>query len=666
MSRFLKLYTFLAIFFLINVKIVYSQDIDSTFISESVTKDTLFTITDTLQTDSLKLAKETKRDTIISVHFLLYDLFNSFGTKKEIEFSDYKYSGNLFSQHPFAFLRDMGFAGLPSELNLYGKGFNEISFTGMHGLLNDRSTNSFDLHLQQSEFIDSIEFVPLPRGFLYGGWNLVSVRFIPKEIISRTPKSRIRYYEGSYGEAMIDGQAFLLPYKKLNVYIDVTNRISGERFKNTSFGIWTGSTGANYYYSDNLTIFSNYYYHRGDVSLNGGINYQNILNSTSDVNSVMYDEILAPVIAEHQYNRKTVHRFNSGFRGRFLPDNITELTVYNGYSLDEFRNNENGIAQRIFTDYREKFYGLTLHNKYANSLFTFSLIGNYESVKSSIEYDRTSTNYFDYTDYSVSGLVSFKIADSTIIPSIFGRVFNHNKVMSYGFGGDVRIKLFDKFSVYAGTSLMNGKAYNSHFLRGNYDAVNGEAGFKYKSPNLSLSVNFFMTVYSDKNLLLSVADDSSNTFMYSTGQLEKQFGISAALHKTFYNFRYELNISSVKSKMKGDYYSIIPLQLYTGIFYTDQLFDNNLYLNTGFSFTFTGKQLNHNYLLDRPEIMFVYNSGSIPMGYRLDFIMQGEIQESAIVYFTWENLLDKKYYLTPFYPMPRRGIRFGIAWKFLN
>jgi hypothetical protein len=666
MSRFLKLYLIFTFFLLINGKLLYSQAFDSTITKTMDKNDSLFIAADSLQSDSLTTSKETKRDTIISVHFTPYDQFSLFSTKKEIEFSDYKYSANLFNSHPFAYLRDIGFAGLPSELNLYGKGFNEISFTGMHGLLNDRSTNSFDLHLQQSEFIDSIEFVPLPRGFLYGGWNSVSVRFIPKEIISRTPKSRIRYYEGSYGEAMIDGQAFLLPYKKLNVYVDITNRISGERFKNTSLGMWTGSTGANYYYSDNLTLFSNYYYHRGDVSLNGGIDYTKILSTTSDVSSVLYDEILAPVISENQYNRKTIQRLNGGFRGIFLPDNFTELTLYNGYSLDEFRNNENEITNRIFTDYREEFYGVSLHNKYEHSFFSLSLIGNYESVKSSVEYNRTSTNNFDYNDYSMSGLVSLKLADTTLIPSFYGRIFNHNHNMVYGFGGDIRIKLFEQIEVYTGTSFMNSMKYNSHFLRGSYDAVNSEVGLSFNSENFSLKTNFFMTLYDNKNVLLASSSDTVNIYSYSSGQLDRQYGISLSLTANFYNFRYLLNISSVKSKLNGDYYSIIPLQMSTGIFYSDHLFENNLFLNTGFTFTFTGRQVNHNYFLDRPEIMFIYDAKNIPIGYRLDFVMQGEIQESAIIYFTWENLLDKKYYLTPYYPMPIRGLRFGIAWKFLN
>jgi hypothetical protein len=50
----------------------------------------------------------------------------------------------------------------------------------------------------------------------------------------------------------------------------------------------------------------------------------------------------------------------------------------------------------------------------------------------------------------------------------------------------------------------------------------------------------------------------------------------------------------------------------------------------------------------------------------IDFTLSGEIQKAAIVYFTWENLFDWKYYITPYYPMQQRNMRFGIAWEIFN
>ncbi|MBK6913937.1 MAG: hypothetical protein IPH11_09815 [Ignavibacteriales bacterium] len=42
------------------------------------------------------------------------------------------------------------------------------------------------------------------------------------------------------------------------------------------------------------------------------------------------------------------------------------------------------------------------------------------------------------------------------------------------------------------------------------------------------------------------------------------------------------------------------------------------------------------------------------------------MQKVATVYFTWENLFDNDYFITPYYPMPNRNIRFGLSWELFN
>ena len=53
--------------------------------------------------------------------------------------------------------------------------------------------------------IDSIEILPLPRGFLYGPDNYIAaVNFIEKDFLTPVPYTRIKYYEGyATGEATI-------------------------------------------------------------------------------------------------------------------------------------------------------------------------------------------------------------------------------------------------------------------------------------------------------------------------------------------------------------------------------------------------------------------------------------------------------------------------------
>jgi hypothetical protein len=52
-------------------------------------------------------------------------------------------------------------------------------------------------------------------------------------------------------------------------------------------------------------------------------------------------------------------------------------------------------------------------------------------------------------------------------------------------------------------------------------------------------------------------------------------------------------------------------------------------------------------------------------GGTIDFILIGHIGK-AYVHLIWENLLDRKYVTTYYYPMPERNLRFGISWEFEN
>jgi len=95
----------------------------------------------------------------------------------------------------------------------------------------------------------------------------------------------------------------------------------------------------------------------------------------------------------------------------------------------------------------------------------------------------------------------------------------------------------------------------------------------------------------------------------------------------------------------------------SGIYFKDTLFNSNLDLKTGFLLNYFGSQ----------KISFSgFEYQTVKSSYRIDFTLAGEIQNRAIVYFTWENLLDEEYYIFPYYPMPERHIRFGVAWEILN
>ena len=130
-------------------------------------------------------------------------------------------------------------------------------------------------------------------------------------------------------------------------------------------------------------------------------------------------------------------------------------------------------------------------------------------------------------------------------------------------------------------------------------------------------------------------------------------GIGINLNYHFCKLLIETNTSHYFNKK--DHVSTVPPDvLFTGgIYLNDMFFEDNLYFKCGFIFYYTGKF--------KPNI-----SIDVDPSNRLDFSLTGEIKKVAIVYFVWENLFNNQYYIAPYYPMPERSIRFGVAWELFN
>ena len=52
--------------------------------------------------------------------------------------------------------------------------------------------------------------------------------------------------------------------------------------------------------------------------------------------------------------------------------------------------------------------------------------------------------------------------------------------------------------------------------------------------------------------------------------------------------------------------------------------------------------------------------------FQLDIVATGEIQDAAIVYLVYENVLNSKYFLVSNYPMFGPAFRLGVAWEFFD
>lgn len=165
---------------------------------------------------------------------------------------------------------------------------------------------------------------------------------------------------------------------------------------------------------------------------------------------------------------------------------------------------------------------------------------------------------------------------------------------------------------------------------------------------LRADLKYFINDYSN--------DIYSGGIFFSYVSFGKVKGLGVKLETNYWKLLLESS-STFYSPINSEILGVPDFQTQTGIYYTGKLFDDNLDLKTGFVFYYTGK-----------NNVYSYEHGvvEVPSSNKLDFTLAGEIQKTAIIYFTWQNLFNNNYYIVPYYPMPSRSIRFGVAWEMFN
>ena len=270
---------------------------------------------DTTSGDSIKINSDStfviKKDSLASdttgiftAHVdTLYPLYQTpffegsfFIDRSTIDILDYRNTGDLFEPSAVSFLKDKGAIGQRNEFFLYGN--RSIGFFSDGVLQNNRSTGFLDLNSIQSELIDSIEVLPLPRGFLYGPDNYIAaVNFIEKDFITNAPYTRIKYYEGPSGEAFVDGIFNASFLNKFNFTFDITNRKFDGSFNNSDFSIWQANARLKYFLSNSINLTGSYSLVNSELGVFGGVDVDSISKITSDINSILYgDPLQAPVV----------------------------------------------------------------------------------------------------------------------------------------------------------------------------------------------------------------------------------------------------------------------------------------------------------------------------------------------------------------------------------
>lgn len=649
---------YLVITFLVAFSLTKAQILDSIITDLKVNSDTLAVALDSLSlSDSLIIT--VKPDSIAPLYSYPLSGKSNFLANQKLLKSDYKYTGDYLRIFPFNFIKDLGFTGQPNETFIYGVGNDAVSYLIDGVSYNDRYSNSLNLNLIQSEDIDSLEIVRLPRGFLYGSYNNpVSINFITKDFISVKPYSRIRFYQGTDRDMMLDGSFNTIISKRFSASFDITNRIFDGSYDNSDYSIWQGKFKLKYFLSNDVNIIASYNYNDYNAGYSGGVNIDSINSLGENVDNILYDFRAAPMLYPTGELKTLTHLPRLRFLIKPFEWIKTDASLF--YLVRKYEKNT------IASQYTEnKTYGLNIRNSVNYDMFKFQLNVDYEKSKTlnsgSYYTNIDSVQLHNYQDelkfnlFSVAGIVSLNLLDNTIVPSVFFKTSSYNNELydpslesnfkdrnSSGYGADLLIKLKSNLGVYLGFSNIDPYRIDNP----NYYQL--ETGVNLSDKVISAELKYFVNNYSKKFFI-----QDTTTKQYALGSVNG-FGVNLIFN--YWKLLLESN-SSVYSTSKDQLIGVPAFQTKTGLYFKGILFNNNLDLKTGFVFYYTGK--NNVYSYEHGVI-------EVPASNKLDFTLVGEIQKVAIVYFTWENLFDNNYYITPYYPMPARNLRFGVAWELFN
>ncbi len=618
---------------------------------------------------------------------------------------DYNFTGDFLSFSPFTFQKKLGYTGLSTETMIYGRGYGSAAFLNDGLELNNRLFNTYNLISFQSESIDSIDVIPLSRSFLFGNPADVSINFIPREPSISKPFSRIRYYQAPNDEGFIDGIFSINPFKKTNVYFEITNNSNGLRYKNSDYTSWSGDARVNYYLSNEINLKFGYKHVTSTVQLNGGVDIDSIASSDvlTAVKDVIYDNITAPVRFYNRYSTSILDNIYISAKMLLLHNAPSEMTIYTNNFNSEYRQNVSGTIQngvppvsrdnisktsgiKLKQDFRDSYFSLNASTFFEHSIFHIdqhTLLQKKDSLQI-LNLDNKKQNTF-----AIALLSSAKLIDSCLIPSLFSKYFLQDGNNYFGIGGDIIFLINDRIKIYGGLSQFEKpfSAYvnsmiNSKEIVNKQLIKNFELRFLYKNNFFDLSLGYFYN--SNDNQPIFAFDKQSHK------NDEAYFLAVKTTELNGLNFSFESRLWKLSIATNCNYYfsensrieNGLPDFTFTGgTYYIDTLFNSNLKLKAGINiygygsryqqqidferniltpFTFDSQNpLSKNYLS-------LFNNNAFSPSFQFDLFVAGKIQENATIYFTWENLFDAKYSIIPNYPMPSRGIRFGFSWEFFD
>lgn len=625
---------------------------------------------DSLLTDGQETTKDTLLPVRVKPEVPVRPLSSGsdFITAEEIHFLNNRSAAEIFGARWGMVLHSFGTPVMNSIISAGGGFPGQTAFLSNGFEMNDNRISGFDLPVVLHEEIDSLEYLSLPRSFLYGTDNAsAAYNIMRKGRVSPLPMTKIRYYEGPYGEAMIDAQFNKLIYNRVNFTLDIMNRKNDDRFRNSSGSIWAGRATAEYLFSEKWNAGINYFYAKSNVNNNMGVNVDSVKTYASNIEEELYDERGAPVNDYYLYDKTTRHQTEIVLRGRPAEGIYTTVRMYNKSYLREYRDEVLTNSPMLTIDFVEQRSGIHIRQEAELGLAMAKLSWQYEDVSAKTENIRVhSLIRFSLPDYFIdekwnifTGELSYQIIKG-LRAGVFAKMNTSGFNNKQGFGAEVEY-ISGGLSIYAGTSRYGQSARFWGAPSVPIERLMTELRIVLNEKNYGLRASGYL-LSNDVQQSTVIPLDTTVRALVSDfiGESISGGSFSGWIKQGIILTEASVSLKSSNAAIKTD--PVIDGR--AGIYYNDILFDSSLALKTGFEVKYRSSYRSKIYSPAYGN--YIFAPEETPEAVTLDFFTSGKVGENATVFFLWENLLDEKYYQMYFYPMPARGVVFGINWEMFN
>ncbi|MBI5477075.1 MAG: TonB-dependent receptor plug domain-containing protein [Ignavibacteriales bacterium] len=591
-----------------------------------------------------------------------------------INFSNYRYIGDLLETQSGYFIRDFGSLGPLSDINIFGIDQRNISFLADGIQLNEPFSGKYNIYLFPSESIEKIELISGPRSFIYGlNGTGAAINFITKNKKAIKPYSRLRYSESGYGLNIVDGLVSQDVIRGLNITAGTQHMVYGQRFLNENYDGWNARVKLRYNINENVNIFASEMYNQTLLGIWQGVN----ISKTPD--SLRYEVLQATVRNTDAYEKITRHDVQAGTALRLFPDSnaVSMLTLFYTSNVRLDRDLENKIIPNgIFSDNKfvSNWYGAKLTQNFSVDRSNFNFGAEIRSHKilnspASQKQDMTSSSL-----YAIGETNIFHKFDV----SSFGRIDYYNHTSLLAFGGDAKFKITGSLTLKGGysrsyrsplfqelsgidtiiSSNLNNDPERHHLL---------EIGLAW---NPEKNINFELTGFNRiiwNAINISTTDTSSaSPYYYSRGFKKIVRGLSLRTNIQLWVFLLEFNGGYLDIVENSKTENSIPRwNMVGGIYYRDKILNNELDLKFGFRGKYFSRYDAFEFNQETGTYLPSADGYSIQPTNCFDLVILAHIGQ-AYIHLIWDNVFNRQYIMQNFYPMPERQMRFGVSWEFLE